>query len=191
MANCANTVICCYACVKILSLSNCKHLLWWHCKKLSCREHIKRHLKLLLPEKNLFQMRVFYLLPFLHTCELKRPPEVFKASLKLLFFAWLLIYLHNIKLESPPLSNCHFPQVFRFGLPEKLGTGQDGPDFLQWEGWKGGVMPKQVLFCLGWLYDTPVLTKEYFFRWVSASICATLPWILGVKARRESCVSFR
>ena len=141
--------------------------------------------------KNLFQMRVFCLLPFLHTCELIRPPEVFKASLKLLFFAWLLIYLHNIKLESPPLSNCHFLQVFRFGLPEKLGTGQEGPDFLQWDGWEGGVMPKQVLFCLGQLYDTPVLTKEYFTRWVSASICATLPWILGVKARRQSCVSFR
>ena len=37
-------------------------------------------------------------------------------------------------------------QVYRFGLPEKLGTGQEGPDFLQWNGWEGGVgaMPKQV-----------------------------------------------
>ena len=38
-----------------------------------------------------------------------------------------------------------FLQVFQFGLPEKLGTGQEGPDFLQWDGWEGGVMPKQVL----------------------------------------------
>ena len=46
----------------------------------------------------LFQMRVFYLLPFLHSCELIKPPEVFKASLKWLFFAWLLTCFHNIKL---------------------------------------------------------------------------------------------
>ena len=34
-------------------------------------------------------------------------------------------------------------QVFRFGRMDKTGTGQDGPDYLEWEGWQGP-MPKQV-----------------------------------------------
>ena len=39
-------------------------------------------------------MRVFFFLPFLHNCELIRPPEVFKAGSESLF-------IYKIKLDSP------------------------------------------------------------------------------------------
>ena len=81
------------------------------------------------------EMRLFFFLSFLRSCELRSPPEVFKVS---------LIY----QLRSQASQMLMVFQVYSFGLPEKVGTGQDGPDFLQWDGWEGGIMPKQVLFCL-------------------------------------------
>ena len=81
------------------------------------------------------EMRLFFFLSFLRSCELRSPPEVFKVSL-------------ICQLRSQASQMLMVFQVYSFGLPEKVGTGQDGPDFLQWNGWEGGIMPKQVLFCL-------------------------------------------
>ena len=76
------------------------------------------------------QMRSFLFLPFLQALDTASPPDLFKVHL--VVFKLLVFYF--------------IWQVYRFGLPEKLGTGQEGPDFLQWNGWEGGAgaMPKQV-----------------------------------------------
>ena len=79
-------------------------------------------------------MRSFLFLPFLQALDTTSPPNLFKVHLVL--FKLLVSYFIWVK----------FWQVYRFGLPEKIGTGQEGPDYLQWNGWEGGAgaMPKQV-----------------------------------------------